>query len=1080
MQGVRLEDVRRALQARDPDLAGLVIALTSASDTYPDKPIPEGALTYQAFTTELRSWRFMYKSDEEKRHYRVESFKELESNELLPDRLWLHEIVGLLWEMREDAYARAQLLEIIAKCPIKWGPWRAIKQVFKQAEALGDTEIFGAIAARIDALRASGYSYSEVTPATQTYIVRRAWRYLRRLGQNFPSRYPDAAVDFLRFYPQGTNWTRTWVANHVFFHETHSYGQASFSFWRIPDDLISNRAYAESWKRTPRPLFTLLERAGAEKVREFAIEALKADFRTVLREVEPTWVARLARVSSSSVHDFVVWLLGNVPKFEQASFRQMGLHDAVLLLLESPSHSARQYAADYARTHARDLPLEDLLRLANNDHDGVRKLATDLLRDLDPRAGVGLDAWGRLLGTEYAHKLAENMLRRHFGSSELTPAWFRERLLSDNYKVVTFAKNQLLKVHTAKSLGVSYLTDLFDEDGLESSAATWALAQMLEHFDLERVDQDFWRRALLHPLSSYTIRSWISEERLKPKAFGVDYWRALAFHPTWEKSAWFAALIASERGWASKLEFNEDLAGFSRDLLADVRQFSPTDLGFEWLMEMVERMESHYHNFAVHYMLKALVPADFAPADAEEAPAAAATSAAPDLGGATFVFTGKLATMTRKQAQTKVTDAGGKNAKSVTKTLGFLVVGDEGSPLFGQGKKGSKIVKAEKFQDEGHDVKVISETAFLQMLAGEVREVSADQTLAGCERLWQMAVEPGKADEPLRTFAITYIKHHHVDLAPALTERQVDPGAEIPRDFFSWERVSPLFEDERSSLRRLGADIGRWELARWAPPLHQIVDLCEREFTDVTKFFEQAFIVPDLKENRAYRLGRDKLDVDGVYRFCDSLDERTRKIGMALISLYADLAIPSELFRLTESPDRQMRAFVIRTIWSLYRDRGITLDWSPIELDVRFSTVKTKKGLQDYEAGPGPKPRPTSWPAEHDELEHFMRRVLYGIPPAKLPSSSTPQQQASPDSDESKPSRRARPVSARLAKRSMIEVMRDLAIEDVDFARRISPLLAEFMHSRGKSEKAACLVALTRIDQKHPKESLLPSEVVVC
>jgi hypothetical protein len=45
--------------------------------------------------------------------------------------------------------------------------------------------------------------------------------------------------------------------------------------------------------------------------------------------------------------------------------------------------------------------------------------------------------------------------------------------------------------------------------------------------------------------------------------------------------------------------------------------------------------------------------------------------------------------------------------------------------------------------------------------------------------------------------------------------------------------------------------------------------------------------------------------------------------------------------------------------------------------------------------------------------------------------------------------------------------MRDLALEDVDFARGVLPLLEEFMVSRGRSERDACLVSVTRIRHTH-------------
>ncbi|MEM7519220.1 MAG: BRCT domain-containing protein, partial [Planctomycetota bacterium] len=341
---------------------------------------------------------------------------------------------------------------------------------------------------------------------------------------------------------------------------------------------------------------------------------------------------------------------------------------------------------------------------------------------------------------------------------------------------------------------------------------------------------------------------------------------------------------------------------------------------------LIERHEDAYHNFAVNYMLKAFVPADFAPGAEVEA---ATSEQDADLGNQSFLFTGKLSTMTRKEAQGKVTDANGTNAKSVTKTLDYLVIGDEGSPLFGEGAKGSKMVKAEGLQDEGHPVKIISETAFLQMLSGAEREFTEEQVMQGCERLWEMALEDGEEDGPRRSFAILYIKRHHIYLGPSMTERALDPGAEIPQAFFTFERFKPLFSENRVALRNLARQVSRWELARWAPPLHEIVELTELGRREVTEVFEEALLAPEIKETERFRLGRDKLTVDGVYRFCESLDGPTRQLGMALIARYDDLAIPSALFKLTESPDRQLRAFVIRTLWSLYRRRGITMHWTP-------------------------------------------------------------------------------------------------------------------------------------------------------
>ena len=83
--------------------------------------------------------------------------------------------------------------------------------------------------------------------------------------------------------------------------------------------------------------------------------------------------------------------------------------------------------------------------------------------------------------------------------------------------------------------------------------------------------------------------------------------------------------------------------------------------------------------------------------------------------GKKFCFTGKLASMTRAEAKARVKDLGGKAASSVTQDLDFLVIGDEGSPLYGEGKKGSKMIAAEKLQAKGAELQIISETDFLKL-----------------------------------------------------------------------------------------------------------------------------------------------------------------------------------------------------------------------------------------------------------------------------------------------------------------------------------------------------------------------------
>lgn len=73
------------------------------------------------------------------------------------------------------------------------------------------------------------------------------------------------------------------------------------------------------------------------------------------------------------------------------------------------------------------------------------------------------------------------------------------------------------------------------------------------------------------------------------------------------------------------------------------------------------------------------------------------------LSGKTFVFTGNLDSMTRKEAASKIESLGGKEVKSVSKQTSYVVVGD---------KPGSKYTKAQQL-----GVTILNESEFLDLIA---------------------------------------------------------------------------------------------------------------------------------------------------------------------------------------------------------------------------------------------------------------------------------------------------------------------------------------------------------------------------
>jgi hypothetical protein len=1065
-----LADLRLALDAHDPELVGLIEALVAQDDEPDEAPARKGAPTFNDFLRTIRSPYFRRKPAEEQEHYRREQLAALESPQAevkLPDRLRVHEILLALWQ-DNSVFARNCLLRAIASVRLTYGPWRALKRIFKEAEARGDTEVFGALAARFDQARAS--RDHDIGPATLSYLVRRAWRYLRQTAVRLPVAYADTAAEVLAHYTDSTNWRGTWVANHIFYHQTKSYGRDNFRLYPPPKNLLKDRAFSELWKRSPRPLFSLLERAKSDQARAFATEALKADFRAMLREVEPAWVARLVGVGSRAIDDFVVWILNNVPRFEQGAFRTLGLHEAVLRLFDSPSDAARTYAADYARTHARDLAVAELVRLVDNSSQAVRKLAVDLLQGRDPRKEVGLDAWGWLLETTHGHKLAAKALRENFGPAELTPEWFTARLFSPSAETFAFASKLLLQIHPAAKVGPAYFAGLIDaindpDNEAAERVAPFALEQ-LAGFDLNALDRELLQRLVLNPVTRDQVTDWIDEGRLKVQTLPPAFWKVLAFHPAWDADPWLAALKRGDRLWAQRLEFDESLSDRVLGWLGDVRRFAVTDLGFDWLMQLVDRSEPRYHDFAVELMIKALRPADFAPPSAQPAQVAPAAAAQVDLGGASFLFTGKMATMPRKEAEDKVKQLGGVKASSVTKSLHYLVIGDEGSPLYSGGAKGDKQTKAEQLNAAGANIRIISETAFLQMLSGTAPAApQAGDAQAGCEVLWQMAVAPGASNARRGEFARTYILRHHPEICLATTSRPVDPGAEIPPDFLSFERVEPLFSETRQPLRDFALELARYELARWKPSADALLSLSELPHADVRQFVSDALLADDDPDKRRYRIDPDTLAPEGVYRFCESPDAETRRLGMQIIQKSPRLRVPEEMFRLTESPDRMVRGFVIRSLWAVYRERGVTADWKPpVPPAATIGAAAKKAAAEPQPRGPGVPHRPDRPPSGPQSLAEFLRRILFEVPPGPPP----PVAKGLP---------RLKPLPARRAKLELIEVMRDLALEDPAFASGVLPLLLEFMTSRGQSEKAACLVAVTRI--RHRQQALLPGAAPV-
>ena len=99
--------------------------------------------------------------------------------------------------------------------------------------------------------------------------------------------------------------------------------------------------------------------------------------------------------------------------------------------------------------------------------------------------------------------------------------------------------------------------------------------------------------------------------------------------------------------------------------------------------------------------------------------------------GEKFVFTGKLDTLSRKQAQDLVSALGGKPQAAVTKDTTILVIGKVTTNLFQEDSRSLKMQKVEALQEEGRSIRVLSEKAFLEQVSVHLNQVVGMMKFSG-------------------------------------------------------------------------------------------------------------------------------------------------------------------------------------------------------------------------------------------------------------------------------------------------------------------------------------------------------------
>jgi hypothetical protein len=601
---LRLGDVEHAIAARDPQLGELIVRYlaqddpedgrselspTGDDDDETDAPVdvPAGVSTLDRLNAAVSPGGLANKTATERKLARREAFAAAEASGFTPPRLRLGKLLIELYA-RGDPEGRAALIQVFAEATMKWGVWQAAKAIYKRAEDRHDAALVGVLAYRFDAMRTTPYASRELGAGTLLYLRRRAWRYLRLLGQAAPDAYPAFAVEVLRHYPASfERYTSSWVAAQIWGHGALKGGRGAASFGPPGHgDPMQLRAFPQAWKLSPAPLLRLLEAAVNDLVCDWAIRCLRADHPLALRAVEPAWLARLGRRPVAAIHAFVVALLRDSPELHQSKLRELGLHDVVLGFLRSPSAEARAYALDYAAAHAPDLAIEELVELIEQGAAEVARFAAARLEARSPQQ-IGLAVLLRLLGAKAA-PWAVAKLAQAFAPADIDAARF-----VDTAARGTGAFNLLIEFWNDKQVAIParYWTALLDDP--RSTAGDWQLHAIVQ--------------AALTELGKRTAReigaAWIQaslEDRTRTEA--VARWLDAGMLSGDELDVeWLKALVGKPR-----------LRPIALKLLADRRRVAPARVGLGWLLELARSGDADLAGFAQRMLLESFEPADFA------------------------------------------------------------------------------------------------------------------------------------------------------------------------------------------------------------------------------------------------------------------------------------------------------------------------------------------------------------------------------------------------------------------------------------------------------------------------------------
>ncbi len=564
-QGIRFEDVEKALRGNDPNAPRLLQQLLDEDDP-PLKDPPAGTMRTNDLVQALNVARRKRQKAQRIKASTDVWKKFLTQKAPLPPRFKASDVVTDLYLNGGDD-GRAMALRCIDEVEWKIGFFGAVKRIGKLAEERHDAVAWANVYGKVQGAHASP------SGATRSYMGKRAWRFLRDLGRATPELYPWWAAEYVLRDP---GWSK-------------ASGKISSSFaaksYGIPPSLH------EAWKLKPEPLFLIVQGAGYSSTVKAAWAALKKLHADAAKEPTAAWVKTLIADDNDARHEIFVEIAKKSPAFAIAQLPGLGLLQPVLRLLLSNSKEARAFAVELARANAKDIGNAQLVDFAKRSgQKEVKELAKDILTAQKPR-DLGPGLLKSMLAVDTLSSFAEKALLEAFSVAELGEGLVVDLAFDDD----DGGHDLFLKLDKKHQLPASLWKRILEDDRLEN--------------DYNLPDEAI---AAFQKLDSKDIGAdWLLDILVKKKdklASEIEGWL--------EKTKAFAGLSAQPAVERVKgLLFDRDLQSVALAILGNKHLVNPKQLGIPWLLALAKRKDSTLQNFANRTLLESMGPADFAPAN---------------------------------------------------------------------------------------------------------------------------------------------------------------------------------------------------------------------------------------------------------------------------------------------------------------------------------------------------------------------------------------------------------------------------------------------------------------------------------